>query len=500
MSTKKLISFLVLLMVLAGCREKKTDIPVEKAIINGLLPATQISDDTLRFDLKTRMVKWDVPAVSIVVIDNMEIVYTGAFGIKKKTNSSSVPTESGSKSNEHAPTIDPNTLFQAASVSKPVTATGFMALAREKNIDINADISELCPDWSFPRGDIEGKISPHRILSHTAGLNVGGFTGYNPGDNLPTLNQMIDGTPPANSPAVKLIEKPGKKFRYSGGGYQVLQKIMEELDDKPFHQIMSEQVFNPLTMKHSYYAPLDSHTNENAAFGHLETGFIPGHAPIHVESAAGGLWTTPSDLGRWLIELMKAYNGQQSSFLDRSTVQTIMKPGLWDFGLGFKVMGAGKNLRFSHGGGTTGWHCHFMAYPEREEAVVIMTNGTNGWVLWPEIERSVAYWLDWPVPKPLSIERIDFAPEQLSEYHGVYDMHGLKLSIRPVSSSLVLEGAGLRWTLIPVATDTLQIMEMEGQAIFRRDQNERVNKLHLWFDQPDWSPYRAWDFTRSMDD
>lgn len=478
---KRNVPFVIALISLGGCDNIHTNSDIANNILNGLRPAVYHDDHRPTYNIQDRMEYWNVPAVSFVVINDMKIVYAGAFGVKRMDRSSY---------------IDDNTLFQAASLSKPVSAAGAMTLAYKNELDIDADINQLSDNWQLPHEDYEERVTIRRILSHSAGLSVGGFTGYASEDTLPTLLEMIEGRAPANSPAVRIIAQPDTRFIYSGGGYLVMQKMMEDITGKNFSEIMHENVFRPLNMENSCYAPLDSIQKTNAAYGHNVNDYIPNHAPIHVESAAGGLWTTPTDLGLLLIELMKAYTHRQSKILDPATVQSMMEPHYWDFGLGFKVLGEGKDFRFSHGGATRGWHSHFMAFPGRGQAVVIMTNGTNGWVLWPEIVRSAADALNWPVLKPRTVKPMDLKESQMNEYAGTYEMNGLQIQIKPGSPLFIFQGAGLKWHLVPSKTDTLEIIDMDGQIFFRRDANNAIKGLHLWFGEPDWSPYRAWDFIR----
>jgi CubicO group peptidase (beta-lactamase class C family) len=470
--------------MLWSCQNNNSENELRNDIINGLQPAAYTSDTAPTYNLREQMQYWDVPAVSLVVIDNMEIVFAEAFGVKKKGDS--IP-------------VNENTLFQAASVSKPVAAIGAMTLVHKGLLDLDTDINDLAEGWQIPYEDDELQISVRQILSHSAGLSVPGFAGYSSEDSLPDLMEIIEGKHLANSPAVRVIEQPGTKFMYSGGGYQVMQKIMEDITRKDFSEIMDENVFEPLNMSDSYYAPLEPEQKKNAAWGHLNDP-IPNHGPIHVESAAGGLWTTPADLGYLIIDLMKAYTNQESEILDHESLQSIMKPVFWDYGYGFKVMGEGRNFRFSHGGATAGWHSHFMAFPERGQAVVVMTNGTNGWVLWPEIERAVANVFEWPVPVIKYVAPIELTENQIEEYTGNYAMNGLDISITSDTAGLSFEGAGIRWQLIPVQTDTLEIADMEGQVFFRRSEENEITGLHMWFGEPDWSPYRAWNFTKKSSD
>ncbi|MEE4177975.1 MAG: serine hydrolase domain-containing protein [Bacteroides sp.] len=483
MKKLKMLFFNSLMVILFfSCTPGNENKGLGNEIIHGLRPAVYTSERQVTYDLEERMEYWNVPAVSLVVVDGMQIVYSGAFGVKRMGDTTR---------------INENTLFQAASVSKPVAAVGAMTLVHQNELDLDTDINQLLQGWQLPHEAFEQKITLRNILSHSAGLNVGGFAGYPSEESLPGLLEIIEGRPPANSHAVRVVAEPGTKFMYSGGGYQIMQKIMEDVTKKPFPKIMEENVFNPLNMTNSHYAPLDSAEKINAAYGHFTEEHIPNYGPIHVESAAGGLWTTPTDLGNLLIDLMKAYTHQESKILDPETLHLIMKPVFWEYGFGFKVVGEGQNFRFSHGGATTGWHAHFLAFPERGQAVVVMTNGTNGWVLWPEIERSVANILGWPILEPKYIETIELTEDEIKGYTGEYIMNGLNIQITSDSLGLNFEGAGLKWYLIPSKKDTLEIVDMEGQVFFRRDENLAVTGMHLWFGEPDWSPYRSWDFIKS---
>ncbi|PLX00401.1 MAG: hypothetical protein C0593_01040 [Marinilabiliales bacterium] len=465
-----------------SCESPQTEKNPETEIINSLMPESYTGDVVPEYNLMERMEYWDVPAVSFAVIDNMEIIYSGAFGVKKIGDT--IP-------------INSSTLFQAASVSKPVTATGAMTFIEQGLLNPESDINNYTGEWQLSYDKFEGPVTMHQLLSHSGGLNVGGFTGYWSEDNLPELTDILNGTPPANSPGVKIVHEPGKKFMYSGGGYQVIQQIMQNTSGMSFYDVMKEKVFNPAGMKNSYYAPLDSAQKLNAVYGHTEAGAIPEYGPIHIESAAGGLWTTPGDLGLMLIDMMRAYQGQKSKILNTESIHKMMTPGFWNFGYGYRVQGEGKDLRFSHGGATIGWHSNFIAFPERGQAVVVMTNGTNGWVLWPEIERAVAKYLNWPILKPKHIAAVELSEKQYNEYQGLYDMHGVKASISESNNLFTFKGAGLEWHFIPVAPDTLELLDLEGQIIFKRDKNDNISGINLWVGEPEWSPYRAWDFIKS---
>ena len=483
MNTKLFPFMFLLIAFLFSCAEKeRAESTTEEEIVKNLLPAILINEEDTTFRIEERMDKYKVPAVSIAVIDGNRIIYSAAYGVKRFGDSAKV---------------DERTLFQAASVSKPVAAVGAVKLAQDGYFSLDKDIDSLVEGLGIDRSEFTGKINLKSILSHSAGFGVGGFTGYFSDTSLPTVDQIISGSPVSNSPPVKLINEPGTKFSYSGGGYMIMQKVIESIINKPFDKIMKEKVFDPLNMNHTCYAPLSEEQKRTAAFGHGSgTDHLPDYAPIHVESAAGGLWTTPSDLSKLLIELMLAYQGRSNDLLSKDTVQLMLEPRYWNYSMGFKVNGKGKDLRFSHGGATIGWYCQFIAFPKRGEAVVVMTNGEQGWVLYPEIERAVSKLLDWPILKPDRIRTFPISDDDLTNYSGKYTGDAFDPVIEINKEHLELNYGNISWQLYPVSKDTFRIREITGEAIFYFDEKGKVEDMHLWIGQPDWSPYRSWDFRK----
>ncbi|HEV3023852.1 MAG TPA: serine hydrolase domain-containing protein, partial [Pirellulales bacterium] len=155
--------------------------------------------------LADRMAFHKVPAVSVAVIQGGKIDWARGFGV----------LEAGQK-----PAITPTTLFQAASISKPVAATGAMVLVHEGKLGLDDDVNTHLRSWKIPPSDAaEGKpVTLRLLLGHAAGFNVHGFPGYAAGAPVPTLRQVLDGKPPTNTPPIRIAAKPGTKYEYSGGG------------------------------------------------------------------------------------------------------------------------------------------------------------------------------------------------------------------------------------------------------------------------------------------
>jgi CubicO group peptidase (beta-lactamase class C family) len=286
------------------------------------------------------------------------------------------------------------TRFQAASLSKPVTALLAMRLVELGQLALDEDVNVRLKSWRIPENEFTRgkKVTLRALLSHTAGLNVSGFDGYAAGAVLPTLRQLLDGLPPANSAPIRVGLVPDKKFSYSGGGYAVIQQLIEDVTGKPFQSVAQELVLGPLGMEHSTFAPHVGANGEEFAAGHLEDGgMVPGGWHTYPELAAAGLWTTPSDLALLVQEMQKP-----GKLLTAASVETMLTGVGGDYGLGFGLGKTGSARSFKHNGGNAGYRCQFFAYREGGNAAVVMTNSDAGMPVVNDVLSAIAAEYDWP--------------------------------------------------------------------------------------------------------
>ena len=357
-------------------------------IEHGLRPAVRLVDrgDTT-FDLLERMRFYHVPGVSIAVVDGARVVWAKGFGVKAFGGSEPVDT---------------STLFLAGSISKPVFATGVLKLVEEGKLDLDKDVNGYLQSWHLPESAFtrDQKVTLRRLLSHSAGLSVWGFPGYELGTAVPTVQQVLNGEKPANTPAVRNDTVPGARWRYSGGGITIAQLLATEVTGESFPELMRRLVLRPATMVHSTYEnPPPPPYSRFASSGHEKRDtVVPGGYHVYPEMAAAGLWTTPSDLGRWGLSIMRAYNGATGGPLSPTTVKQMLTPQVEvpasfsgpaksSWGLGVELQGAADSLRFSHGGRDEGFVADLVMWPARRRGIVIMTNGVSGGLL-QEIERA----------------------------------------------------------------------------------------------------------------
>lgn len=359
--------------------------PKVQRVAQGLRPAKATPGQPVpKWTIAERLQFYKVPGVSVAVIVDGKVEWARGFGITS--------AEGGKQ-------VDAETLFQAASISKHVAALVALHLVDEGKLSLDEDVNRRLRAWKVPESEFTKteKVTLRRLLNHSAGLTVHGFPGYAAGASLPSLVEVLDGRKPANTAPVRVDTTPGTLWRYSGGGYEVMQQLVEDVAGKPFPQLAHEIVLGPLGMRHSTFEqPLPKRLEANAASGHTPDGAaIPGKYHTYPEMTAAGLWTTPSDLALVVHELQTG-----GHVLKPETQRQMLTKVLGDYGLGLGLTETNGQKAFSHGGSNAGFQCMLFAYREDGRGAVVMTNGDRGGALANEILRSIAAeygWVDYKV-------------------------------------------------------------------------------------------------------
>jgi CubicO group peptidase (beta-lactamase class C family) len=287
-----------------------------------------------------------------------------------------------------------DTLFQAASVSKAVAAFLALCLVGEGTLELDDDIAIAMRSWSPPPA---ARITLRRVLCHGAGLGVHGFPGYERGERLPALVNILDGRPPANTPRVRVEGVPGPAAVYSGGGYMVLQQLIEDATGRRFADLAAERIFRPLGMKSATFEqPLPAALEPRVAAGFSAGRPIEGGWHVYPELAAAGLWCTPSDLVRFAVGVQRAFEGERAAALiPRWLAVEMLTPQLPGWGLGVGLYGASDSPHFGHTGGNAGYRCQFVASVRCGPAAAVMTNADEGDVLVPALLTHLARRTRW---------------------------------------------------------------------------------------------------------
>lgn len=391
----------------------ETDIDLIETIENNLLPSVLIvGQETERFNILERMENYNVPGVSIAFLNGGEIVWAKGYGYTSADSSRAV---------------DEKTLFQAASISKPVAAMAALSLVEEGRIGLDENVNQYLVDWQVEENEYteSEKVTLRRLLSHSAGLTVHGFAGYAYKEEVPTLVQVLNGEAPANSGRIFPMNTPGSEYSYSGGGYTVMQKMLTDITGLEFPDLMDQYVLSKIGMESSAYRqPLAEEDQTNAAAGHLQNGaMIEGRWHTYPEKAAAGLWTTPTDLLKYAREVQLSFAGESSKVLSQSMVTEMLTPQMNNHGLGPGTGGSGEALTFGHGGSNAGFRCQLLAFTKLGQGVVIMTNGDMGGYLMDEVLRSFSAVYDWNSYKPEAKELWPMDQADLEAFSGQYQLN-----------------------------------------------------------------------------
>lgn len=369
------------------------------------------------FRLAERMRQYDVPGISVAVIHNGKLDWARGWGFRDIVSC--------------AP-VTPDTAFQAASISKVVTAMLALRLVEQGKIGLDRDINDALRSWQLPK---DAKLAPdgvtlRQLLSHTAGLGVHGFDRcYQPGAPLPTTVQILDGVPPADSQPVRSILPAGAQFEYSGGGYMVAQLALSDVSSMSFADLAEREILGPLGMTRSAFAmPPSPAIRADMAYGSAYGAPIPGNYGVCPQLAPAGLWTSASDLARLLIDLQASGAGKKGHRLSPAMARKMMTPVKDNWGLGVALYRDGVP-RFGHDGVNPGFESFMAAYVGKGDGIVVLTNGGDGRRLMNEVVRAVAADYGWPdIAAPATGEKtLSFA--QLSKATGRFQGSGLNVDI-----------------------------------------------------------------------
>lgn len=326
--------------------------------------------------------KYNIPGAAVSVIDEGNVTWVKTFGYADIENSIEVERD---------------TVFQVASISKPVTAIGIIKLADNGVISLDDPAEKYITRWTIPESihDKE-EVTIRRILNHTSGLSIGGgYPGYNPNTQLPTIEESLTGIKDSSQP-VELAHEPGIKFTYSGGGYSLLQLLIEEATGMNYSQFMKSYVLEPLDMKRSSFLWEGDLKNKTAKAYDKNLKNIPNY--LFVEKAAAGLYTTIDDINKLVLEEINSYKGN-GILLSKDMVNEMYNPAfklsrLESYlspqpALGhFVNYPDDLNFLVTHYGANKGWKSNFTIVPNKEAGIVILTNGDNGTYLLDEVLNS----------------------------------------------------------------------------------------------------------------
>ena len=367
------LTFLTLSLFSVAAQGKDNQARIEQGLADPDIDVSELSIDEL-------LEHFNVPGVSIAVVRDFDIHWAKGYGIADVESGAAVNTE---------------TLFQAASISKPVNAMALLKAAEEGRFTIDEDVNKLLSSWQIPESEHTGSafVTPRMLASHTSGLGDGlGFPGYEPEVALPSLPQIFDGAVQSNVGVVRMARPPMTAFHYSGGGVTILQQLLLDTYDMPYAELLQDMVLEPIGMSSStFQQPLPADRDRNAARAHGISGAAMGPKwHVYPELAAAGLWTTSTDLAKFAIEVQLSYRNHSNKVLTQASTSEMLSPvGVGPFAVGFSLSKRGEGWYFGHGGSNWGFQAQLTAHKVNGYGYAIMTNGFMGGQLIAELSRRI---------------------------------------------------------------------------------------------------------------
>lgn len=339
--------------------------------VAGSAAFAQWDNAPLAIELEALIAEHKLPGVSVAVVDHYELVYAATAGVKEQ--------------GQAAP-IDHETAFSAASISKAITGLVAAKLAEQGVLDLDAPVSRYLKRWQLPASPFteEQPITIRHLLTHTAGTSQSGFADYFPGDDIPTLIESLNGVKlQRDDKPIEIMWAPGSRFKYSGGGYVIAQVAIEDVTGVSLAELAAEMLFHPLGMKNTtMHQNGDLEFLKNVARAHDDDGSLvgPGGVPIYPQTAASGMWTTPTDMAKLMIEIQRALEGRETTVIsswvahETTRMHTLLKAGGW--GMGWMRFRHDGNLDwFAHSGFNSGIGGLIMATMTDGRAIAVFGNG-----------------------------------------------------------------------------------------------------------------------------
>ncbi|MEL7120650.1 MAG: serine hydrolase domain-containing protein [Bacteroidota bacterium] len=430
------VQFTLLLFLLANTIWTQNIQERIKNVENGLtFPMTvSFEKEIIKTNIDQRLKENKIYGASVAIVSDGKIEWSKAYGV----------TEVGSLDR-----VTTGSLFQCASIGKVITALAALKLVQEGKIDLDEDVNKKLQRWKIRENENTAikKVTLRHLLSHSAGLTDDyGFLGYDPKDEIPTLLQVLNNDPLANSKKILDVKTiPGKLERYSGGGYLIIQLLIEDISGYSYADYIQQHIFDPLEMTRSNYDyQPDKNLGAAIAAGHLFNGKPLKNKKynIYPERGAAGPWTTAEDLAKLIIGIQNGLNGESNAILSQDLTQEFLTVQINNKGLGVNLKGIEKPVAFWHAGQNLGYTALLYGLTEKGNGAVVLVNSDGGERFMQEFISSVAHEYDWPIMK--AYKSLEIPQKQQTELVGTYVNadQSVKFLIEQKKSALFMKSLG----------------------------------------------------------
>lgn len=435
-----------------------------ETVVNNLKPYYYLKGTVKAQSVEDLMLQYKVPGLRIVFVNKGKLSWSKNYGYANLKDSIK---------------IDDKTVFTGASLGKPITTMAALKLVEQGVLNLDEDVNNKLIGWKVPTNEFtkKEKVTLRRLIGHTSGFNRYYGANYMPYEALPTIEQTLRGEKPSKHPAVKLVSVPGEKYRYSNPGYLILEKLMEDVTDKKFENIIDELVFAPSEMKNSSFEqPIPKQLMATKATGYSEN-LQPHPYNIITFKSAGGIWTTPDDLARFTYTLLDDHHKGTKKLLSQEMTKQVFNRGGSLQKLGFTLSNWNRNtddIAFKHTGQNYGFTSVIFGSIKKEQAMIIMANGVNTQDLFNHIQSAVAEEYKWDYSKPTAYDLYDIGDKDFNGYAGQYDWQNHFVIITNEYKKLFIQIDNERHQLIPVDKNSFLAPDISLLIIFPKEQGKNL--------------------------
>ncbi len=484
----KLITFLFLVLLVKQTVAQNKDVLNRiTQVENNLIPFVPVKDFP-GWNILDRMKYYKVPGVSIAVIKDYKIDWAKGYGLADTTKKIPVTTE---------------TMFSAGSISKFLMAVTALEMSENGQIELEKPINNYLTSWKIAENDFTKKtpVTLRMLLSHSAGTSQSSYFGFTPIQSLPTIVEILSGAKISETRPVVVNSEPNKEFRYSGGGSMIAQLALMDVSKKSFSSLTQQLLFTKLGMKNSTFEqPVPIKFVKQSSQAYSSASWFKGMPYVYPQQAAAGLYTTPTDLAKFFIDVQQSYLGK-GKILNQLTAKKMLTPqqnvsdGAYkeQIGIGPFLLQRTDNkdpngVYFEFTGVNAGFLAYGIGSVTGGNGVIIMLNSgddVNG--LGKEIRRAVAKVYNWTNFLPKEIEPISLTDSELDKYTGRYRMAADEvLYLRKEKNYLVEQiNEGTDIYCFPVTKDTIVFTDYNIKAGFNRNEKGEVISLqNIYQDKP----------------
>ena len=415
-------------------------------IQHSILPAQYLEGRLQARSIPQAMLEADIPGLSLAFVDNGEIVWRLTYGYADLENA--VP-------------VTPETVFSAASLSKPVAAMTALHLVDQGLLELDGDVNAYLQGWRIPDNayTVENPVTLRHLIGHTAGVNNFLTASFDLDAPMPTVEQMLTATGPSVDPVVELEATPGERYRYSNPGYTIIQKLIQDVSGEPYAEAAGRIIFEPAGMQNSALdQPLPQALRAQAAIGY-SNDLEAIEKKQYPFLAAGGLRTTATDLALFLGTLMTDRSDGTERILTQERADEVFAPVSQRLGFTNTPGPDSGDVMFEHWGSVSGFTSYMIGHLPENQALVIMANSDNGFNTMAMIAHAVAREYGWGQMEPTVYQAAEMSLERLSLFTGAFggeDASRAEFTFVLEETGLVVREPGREeaFELIPVAEST----------------------------------------------